>query len=91
MKRFEPLSVIAALLLAGCGITYPVTIIDDTDEMVVIRATGKTKYEAMSAATAKAQAMLGQYTEAQPADCNYNDGTADSGGAWHDCVIYAKK
>lgn len=87
----KPILFITALLLIGCAVTYPVTVIDDTADMVVIRATGKTEYEAMNAATAKAVSMLGQYTEAQPADCDYNTGTADSAGAWHDCVIYAKK
>ena len=83
------LTALAALLLAGCGAHYPVTVIDDTAEMVVIRATGKTEYEAMNAAKAKAVAMVGQYTEVRPADCEYNTGSYDSAGSWHECVVYA--
>lgn len=90
-RRMKPLILILTVLVAGCAVTYPVTIIDDTADMVVIRATGKTEYEAMHSATAKAESMLGQYTEVRPPDCNYNSGGQQGVGSWHECVVYAAK
>ena len=89
------------ILLTGCGVTYPVQIIDDTDDFLVIRATGKTEYEALKSEQAKATEQLGVYIEQKPASCDYNPGQGSQNiggtgvyenvGSWHECVIYAQK
>jgi hypothetical protein len=99
--RIITIIAITVSMLAGCGVTYPLQIIDNTDELLVIRATGKTEYDALKAAEGKATEMLGTYIEQKPADCNYNPGQgqqriAGTGGyvdvgSWHECVVYAQK
>ena len=94
-------AVVVGAILVGCGTTYPVTVIDNTDSLLVIRATGKTKYDALKAAKAKATELLGNYVAKKPADCNYNPGQGSQNiggsgvyenvGSWHECVIYAQK
>jgi hypothetical protein len=101
--RIITIIAIAASMLAGCagGIKYSLRVIDSTDELLVIRATGKTEYDALNSAVGKATEMLGTYIEQKPPDCNYNPGqgqqrVAGTGsyvdlGSWHECVIYAQK
>jgi len=90
-----------ALGLTGCAVTYPVTVIDETDDLVVIRATGKTEYEALKSAEAKAVEMVGVYIPQKDPTCNYNPGQGEQNiagtgvyenvGTWNDCVIYAQR
>lgn len=95
------IAALCVIVLAGCGVTYPVTVIDDTDNLVVIRATGKTEYEALKSAEAKAVQMVGEYVPDREPDCNYNPGKGQQNlggtgvyqdvGSWTECVIYAKR
>lgn len=92
---------VCTLALVSCGVTYPVTIIDETDNLVVIRATGKTEYEALKSAEAKAVQLVGEYVPDRDPTCNYNPGKGQQNlggtgvyenvGSWTDCVIYAKR
>ena len=86
IKFFATLSL---LVLASCATTYPITVIDQTDELLVIRATEKTKYKALIAAKNKVKSMLGEYNESQEPDCAISD--SGNVGSWWECVVYAKK
>jgi hypothetical protein len=91
----------AAGALAGCAVTYPVQVVDETSSLVVIRATGKTEYEALKSAEAKALDMVGVYIPQKEPTCNYNPGKGQQNlggtgvyedvGSWTECVVYAQK
>ena len=97
----KTLALLIAVFLTACATTYPVSVIDDTADMLVIRATGKTQYDALKSAKQEATSKLGQYVKAAEPDCNFNPsrgsqelygtGIYEYAGSWHECVVYAQK
>jgi hypothetical protein len=97
VKLRATITLIAAFM-TSCGTTYPVSIVEDTQDLLVISATGKTQDDALNAAEEKAVEEVGVYITQKGPDCTYHPGGGQeiSGHfykteSWYECVIYAQK